>query len=262
MYVIYQCYEHLATLTIPPAPYCTRATGLNLWVSGKSGPEYGIGPGCKARLIMKQLEIFFFFVFYLWRKRSKEVERKRKEKRKERNTRRQRIGDWSIKEERKALFPKTLPLSSQFNNIQHRKGAGMDKNMLAGLDGLPEQDKARMAAMIDHLQLRDRFWFFSHFALLVSLIFRFYISCSWIYRFFLDWIKKKKISLYRNPDEFSCRFSLKRIPFFVLAYFCETRLWDLVLVFIYGFACEICVMQVASLVFVLVAWLTCEAKAD
>ncbi|KAH9661411.1 mitochondrial import inner membrane translocase subunit TIM9 [Citrus sinensis] len=74
MYVIYQCYEHLATLTIPPAPYCPRATGLNLWVSGKSGPE---------------------------------------------------------------------------------KGAGMDKNMLAGLDGLPEQDKARMAAMIDHLQLRD-----------------------------------------------------------------------------------------------------------
>ncbi|KAK9186149.1 hypothetical protein WN943_026511 [Citrus x changshan-huyou] len=99
MYVIYQCYEHLATLTIPPAPYCPRATGLNLWVSGKSGPE--------------------------------------------------------IKEERKALFAKTLPLSSQFNNIQHRKGAGMDKNMLAGLDGLPEQDKARMAAMIDHLQLRD-----------------------------------------------------------------------------------------------------------
>ncbi|OMO67769.1 Tim10/DDP family zinc finger [Corchorus capsularis] len=31
----------------------------------------------------------------------------------------------------------------------------MDKNMLAGLDGLPEEDKARMSAMIDHLQLRD-----------------------------------------------------------------------------------------------------------
>lgn len=63
MYVIYQCYEHLATLTVPPAPYCTRATSLNLWVSGKSGPEYGIGPGCKARLIMKQLEKYIFFRF-------------------------------------------------------------------------------------------------------------------------------------------------------------------------------------------------------
>ncbi|MBA0735671.1 hypothetical protein Gogos_019500 [Gossypium gossypioides] len=31
----------------------------------------------------------------------------------------------------------------------------MDKNMLAGLEGLPEEDKARMSAMIDHLQLRD-----------------------------------------------------------------------------------------------------------
>ncbi|GLT67055.1 hypothetical protein SLA2020_393890 [Shorea laevis] len=31
----------------------------------------------------------------------------------------------------------------------------MDKNMLAGLDGLPEEDKVRMASMIDHLQMRD-----------------------------------------------------------------------------------------------------------
>ncbi|KAK8483726.1 hypothetical protein V6N12_020103 [Hibiscus sabdariffa] len=31
----------------------------------------------------------------------------------------------------------------------------MDKNMLAGLEGLPEEDKNRMSAMIDHLQLRD-----------------------------------------------------------------------------------------------------------
>ncbi|XP_022728962.1 mitochondrial import inner membrane translocase subunit TIM9-like [Durio zibethinus] len=31
----------------------------------------------------------------------------------------------------------------------------MDKNMLAGLEGLPEEDKIRMSAMIDHLQLRD-----------------------------------------------------------------------------------------------------------
>ncbi|XP_021894569.1 mitochondrial import inner membrane translocase subunit TIM9 [Carica papaya] len=31
----------------------------------------------------------------------------------------------------------------------------MDKGILAGLDGLPEEDKARMSAMIDHLQLRD-----------------------------------------------------------------------------------------------------------
>ncbi|KAE8680457.1 Mitochondrial import inner membrane translocase subunit Tim9 [Hibiscus syriacus] len=31
----------------------------------------------------------------------------------------------------------------------------MDKNMLAGLEGLPEEDKNRMSAMVDHLQLRD-----------------------------------------------------------------------------------------------------------
>ncbi|GKV08114.1 hypothetical protein SLE2022_196060 [Rubroshorea leprosula] len=31
----------------------------------------------------------------------------------------------------------------------------MDKNMLAGLEGLPEEDKVRMASMIDHLQMRD-----------------------------------------------------------------------------------------------------------
>ncbi|MBA0644387.1 hypothetical protein Goklo_028555 [Gossypium klotzschianum] len=31
----------------------------------------------------------------------------------------------------------------------------MDKNMLAGLEGLPEEDKARMSSMIDHVQLRD-----------------------------------------------------------------------------------------------------------
>ncbi|XVF20052.1 hypothetical protein REPUB_Repub11eG0165000 [Reevesia pubescens] len=31
----------------------------------------------------------------------------------------------------------------------------MDKNMLAGLEGLPEEDKLRMSTMIDHLQLRD-----------------------------------------------------------------------------------------------------------
>ncbi|GAV62106.1 zf-Tim10_DDP domain-containing protein [Cephalotus follicularis] len=31
----------------------------------------------------------------------------------------------------------------------------MDKNMLAGLEGLPDEDKARMTSMIDHLQLRD-----------------------------------------------------------------------------------------------------------
>lgn len=33
----------------------------------------------------------------------------------------------------------------------------MDANMMAGLDGLPEEDKATMTAMIDQLQLRDRF---------------------------------------------------------------------------------------------------------
>ncbi|KAH7571443.1 hypothetical protein JRO89_XS04G0054200 [Xanthoceras sorbifolium] len=32
----------------------------------------------------------------------------------------------------------------------------MDKSMLRGLEGLPEQDQARMASMIEHLQLRNR----------------------------------------------------------------------------------------------------------
>ncbi|PWZ56008.1 Mitochondrial import inner membrane translocase subunit Tim9 [Zea mays] len=32
----------------------------------------------------------------------------------------------------------------------------MDKSMLGDLDGLPEEDKMRMAAMIDQLQIRDR----------------------------------------------------------------------------------------------------------
>ena len=33
----------------------------------------------------------------------------------------------------------------------------MDKSMLGDLDGLPEEDKMRMAAMIEQLQIRDRF---------------------------------------------------------------------------------------------------------
>lgn len=33
----------------------------------------------------------------------------------------------------------------------------MDKNMLADLEGLPEEDKLKMATMIDQLQIRDRF---------------------------------------------------------------------------------------------------------
>lgn len=33
----------------------------------------------------------------------------------------------------------------------------MDKNMLQGLDGLPEEDQRRMAAVIEQLQVRDRF---------------------------------------------------------------------------------------------------------
>jgi import inner membrane translocase subunit TIM9 len=33
----------------------------------------------------------------------------------------------------------------------------MDKSMLGDLDGLPEEDKMRMAGMIDQLQIRDRF---------------------------------------------------------------------------------------------------------
>lgn len=33
----------------------------------------------------------------------------------------------------------------------------MDKSMLGDLDSLPEQDKLRMSAMIDQLQIRDRF---------------------------------------------------------------------------------------------------------
>lgn len=33
----------------------------------------------------------------------------------------------------------------------------MDKNMLADLESLPEEDKVRMSTMIEQLQLRDRF---------------------------------------------------------------------------------------------------------
>lgn len=35
----------------------------------------------------------------------------------------------------------------------------MDKNMLAGLDNLPEEDSIRMSAMIDQLLFRDRSFF-------------------------------------------------------------------------------------------------------
>jgi hypothetical protein len=35
--------------------------------------------------------------------------------------------------------------------------AAMDKSMLGDLDDLPEEDKMWMAAMIDQLQIRDRF---------------------------------------------------------------------------------------------------------
>ncbi|MBA0603635.1 hypothetical protein Gorai_003773 [Gossypium raimondii] len=43
----------------------------------------------------------------------------------------------------------------------------MDKNMLAALEGLPEEDKARMSAMIDHLQLRDRLGTIDGYAIVV-----------------------------------------------------------------------------------------------
>lgn len=33
----------------------------------------------------------------------------------------------------------------------------MDKSMIGDLDSLPEADKIRMAAMIEQLQVRDRF---------------------------------------------------------------------------------------------------------
>lgn len=37
----------------------------------------------------------------------------------------------------------------------------MDKSMIGDLDSLPEADKLKMAAMIDQLQIRDRFLPFS-----------------------------------------------------------------------------------------------------
>lgn len=37
----------------------------------------------------------------------------------------------------------------------------MDKSMIGDLDSLPEADKLKMAAMIDQLQIRDRFLLFS-----------------------------------------------------------------------------------------------------
>lgn len=36
----------------------------------------------------------------------------------------------------------------------------MDPNMMAGLNGLAEEDQAKMASMIDQLQLRDRYVFY------------------------------------------------------------------------------------------------------
>lgn len=38
----------------------------------------------------------------------------------------------------------------------------MDKSMIGDLDSLPEEDKLRMATMIDQLQIRDRFLFLSN----------------------------------------------------------------------------------------------------
>jgi len=36
----------------------------------------------------------------------------------------------------------------------------MDPSMMAGLNGLAEEDQAKMASMIDQLQLRDRYVFY------------------------------------------------------------------------------------------------------
>lgn len=117
MYVIYQCYEHLATLTIPPAPYCTRATSLNLWVSGKSGPGYGIGPGCKARLIMKQLEKYIFFRFLFMEEKIKGSWEKEqvKEEREEHET----TTYWWLKYKRGKKSPLSQNPTSEFSVQQH-----------------------------------------------------------------------------------------------------------------------------------------------
>lgn len=40
---------------------------------------------------------------------------------------------------------------------RRRRRRGMDKSMLGDMDGLPEEDQMRMAAMVEQLQIRDRF---------------------------------------------------------------------------------------------------------
>lgn len=42
----------------------------------------------------------------------------------------------------------------------------MDKNAFGDLENLPEEDKIRMAAMIDQLQIRDRYCTFSTISML------------------------------------------------------------------------------------------------
>ncbi|KAL1188040.1 Mitochondrial import inner membrane translocase subunit TIM9 [Cardamine amara subsp. amara] len=47
----------------------------------------------------------------------------------------------------------------------------MDANMMAGLEGLPEEDKAKMSSMIEQLQLRDSLRMYN------SLVERCFVDC-------------------------------------------------------------------------------------
>lgn len=50
---------------------------------------------------------------------------------------------------------------SNLDEERKKKELGeMDPNMMAGLNGLAEEDQAKMASMIDQLQLRDRYVFY------------------------------------------------------------------------------------------------------
>ena len=66
-------------------------------------------------------------------------------------------------EEEELARTRTLRLACETVVAVIGKGSTMDKSMLGDLQSLSEEDNVRMAAMIDQLQIRDRFDFFSVF---------------------------------------------------------------------------------------------------
>lgn len=54
----------------------------------------------------------------------------------------------------------------EWGEIFEGRESEMDKNAFGDLENLPEEDKIRMAAMIDQLQIRDRYCTFSTISML------------------------------------------------------------------------------------------------